>query len=135
MFTPVSTRAASAYKRVSVETGVDSADSHRLIGMLYDGALQNMHLASGAMQRGDTAAKAAALSKAMRIIDEGLKACLNPAGGDLSVRLQAVYEYSIKRLTLANLRNDTAAVAEVIGLIEPLAESWKSIRAQALQGA
>lgn len=134
MFTPVSTRAASAYKRVSVETGVENADAHQLIGMLYDGSLQYMHLARGAMQRGDIEAKASALGKAMRIIDEGLKASLNPAGGELSMRLQAVYEYSVKRLTLANLRNDPAAVAEVIALIEPLAESWKSIRAQALKG-
>jgi len=135
MFTPVSTRAASAYKRVSVETGVETADAHQLIGMLYDGALQYLHLARGAMQRADVEAKTAALGKALRIIDEGLKASLNPAGGELSVRLQAVYEYSVKRLTLANLRNDPAAVAEVIGLIEPLAESWKAIRAQALKGA
>lgn len=135
MFTPVSTRAASAYKRVSVETSVETADAHQLVGMLYDGALQYMHLARGAIQRADHEARATALGKALRIIDEGLKASLDPAGGELSVRLQAIYEYSMKRLTLANLRSDDAAVAEVIGLIEPLAESWKSIRTQALQGA
>ena len=41
----------------------------------------------------------------------------------------------LQRLTLANLRNDGAAIDEVVALIEPLAESWKAIRAQAIQGA
>jgi len=135
MFTPVSTRAASAYKRVSVETDVETADAHQLIGMLYDGALQYLQLARGAMQRGEAGAKAQAMNKAIRIIDEGLKASLNPAGGELSLRLLAVYDYSLKQLTLANLRNDDKAVAEVISLIEPLAASWKAIRAEALKGA
>ena len=42
---------------------------------------------------------------------------------------------SVQRLTLANLRNEVAPIHEVLNLIEPLADSWKQIRAGALQGA
>lgn len=135
MYTPVSTRSASAYKRVAVDTGVQSADPHQLVGMLYDGLLQNLHLARGAMARQDVAAKGGALIKAVRILEEGLKAGLNPAeGGELAQNLRALYDYCVKRLTEANLRNDDGAVAEVVALIEPLAQSWKDIRGQVAKG-
>lgn len=129
MFTPVSTRAASAYKAVSVETGVQGADPHELVGLLFDGLMQTMNLARGAMQRGDMETKGKALGKAVRILEEGLKAGLNSRdGGQLAHNLRAVYEYSIQRLTLANMRNDDKLIVEVAALIEPLAQSWKDIR-------
>lgn len=136
MFTSVNTRAASAYKRVAVDTGVQSADPHQLVSMLYEALLQNLQLARGALARGEVAAKGQALGKGIRILEEGLKAGLNPAqGGQLAANLKGVYDYSVQRLTLANLRNDAAAIDEVVALIEPLADSWKAIRAQAIQGA
>ena len=136
MFTSVNTRAASTYKRVSVDTGVQSADPHQLVGMLYDGLLQNLHQARGAMARQDVAGKGAALIKAIRILEEGLKAGLNPAeGGELAQNLRALYDYCVQRLTQANLRNDEAAVVEIVALIEPLAQSWKDIRSQVVKGA
>ena len=136
MFTSVNTRAASAYKRVSVDSGVQSADPHQLVHMLYDALLQSLQQARGALARHDVAAKGEALGKSIRILEEGLKAGLNPAqGGQLALNLKGLYDYSIQRLTLANLRNDGAAIDEVVALIEPLADSWKAIRAQAIQGA
>jgi len=103
--------------------------------MLYDGLLQSLQLARSAMERQDVATKGQALGKASRIIDEGLKSGLNLAeGGELAQNLRNLYVYCAQRITLANLRNDLAAVDEVIGLIDPLADSWKKIRNAALQG-
>ena len=129
MFTSVSTRAASVYKRVAAETSVQGADPHQLVDLLFDALLQSLASARGAISRGDIPAKGQAIGKAVRIIEEGLKAGLNvSAGGDLARNLQALYEYSIRRLTLANLRNDATLVEEVTRLIEPVAQSWKLIR-------
>lgn len=136
MFTSVNSRAASAYKRVSADTGVSSANPHQLVVMLFDGLMQSLNAALGAMERGEVAAKGQAIGKAVRILEEGLRGALNLAqGGDLAKNLNGLYGYAVQRLTLANLRNDRAMVAEVIGLIEPLADSWKEIRTGALQGA
>jgi len=136
MFTSVNTRAASAYKRVAVDTGVQAADPHQLVHMLFDALLQSLQQARGALSRNDVTAKGQALGKGIRILEEGLKAGLNPAqGGQLALNLKGLYEYCVQRLTLANLRNDVTAIDEVVALIEPLAESWKAIRAQAVQGA
>jgi flagellar protein FliS len=133
MFTSVNTRAASAYKRVAVETGVQGADPHQLVGLLYDALLQSMNQARGAIERGEVEAKGAALGKAVRILEEGLKAGLNlREGGELAHNLKGLYEFSVARLTQANLRNDSAAVAEVVELIEPLSQSWQQIRSVAI---
>jgi len=128
MYLSVSSRAASAYNRVGLETGVQSADPHELINMLFNGLLDTLVVAKGAMERQDIAAKGKAISKAVRLLDEGLKAGLSPAGGELSVNLGNLYDYCIRRLTHANIHNDVAAIEEVRGLIDPIADSWRTIR-------
>ena len=130
MYTPVSSRAASAYRQVGVQSGVDGASPHMLIKMLFDGLVLSLNAARGAMQRGEVEEKGRHLGKAVRILEEGLKGGLNPAqGGELVVNLRALYDYCIKRLTLANLRNDVSLVEEVVELIAPVAQSWDQIGA------
>ena len=128
MYTPVSSRAASAYRQVSVQSGVDGASPHMLIKMLFDGLIQSLNAARGALQRGDVAEKGRQIGKAVRILEEGLKAGLNlREGGEIAANLRDLYGYSTLRLTQANLRNDPAALEEVSKLIEPVAQSWKLI--------
>ena len=131
MFTSVSSRSALAYKRVSVETSVSQASPHELVNMLLDGLLQNIGAARAALQRGDMAVKGQKINLAVRIIDEGLKPALNLAqGGDIAANLNGLYGYCSIRLTEANLHNDDAALADVIRVIEPLADGWKQIGEQ-----
>lgn len=128
MFTPVSTRAASAYKRVGVETAVDGASPHHLIRLLFDALLNALRRARGAMQQGDIQTKGEEIVKAVRILEEGLKASLDEErGGELAANLNAVYTYCVRCLTLANLKNDAAALDEALALIEPVADAWKQI--------
>ena len=130
MFTPVSSRAASAYRQVGVQSAVDGASPHMLIKMLFDGLVQSLNAARGALQRGDIAEKGRQIGKAVRILEEGLKAGLNPAqGGEIAGNLGALYDYCVGRLTLANVRNDAALVEEVVRLIAPVAEGWNEIAA------
>ena len=135
MYTPVSSRAANAYRQVGVQSSVDGASPHQLIQMLFDGLLQTLHEARGALQRGEVEAKGRLLGKAVRILEEGLKGGLSPAGGELTTNLRALYDYCVSRLTLANLRNDAALVEEVVALIEPVAQSWGAIGQDPKAGA
>lgn len=131
MFTSVSSRSASAYQRVSVETAVSEANPHQLVNMLFEGLLKNIGSARAAMARGDAAAKGMLINKAVRIIDEALKPALNLAqGGDIAANLNGLYGYCSLRLTEANLRNDDVALADVIRVIAPLADGWKQIGEQ-----
>lgn len=132
MFTSVSSRSAKAYQRVGLETTLDSADPHRLVDLLFEGLIQAVVQARGALARGDIAVKGEQIGKAVRIIDEGLKPALNlEQGGELARNLRDLYEFCVLRLTHANLRNDDAALADVLRVLEPLAQGWKQIGPQA----
>jgi flagellar protein FliS len=113
---------------VGVETGVASADPHKLILMLFDGTLAAIAAARFAMSRGDIPAKGAAISKAIAIIDGGLKASLDvKAGGVLAERLAALYDYMLNRLLAANLRNDAEILDEMTRLLNELRGAWAQI--------
>jgi flagellar protein FliS len=119
---------ASAYRQVGVETSVESASPHQLISLLFDGYMDSITQARGAMRNGQIEQKGRAISRAARIIEEGLKASLNlQEGGSLAGDLQALYEYLTRRLTLANLRNDDAMLEECAQLVEPLRQAWQEI--------
>ncbi len=121
--------AVSAYRKVEVETGVTAADPHRLIAMLYEGALEAIKRAAAHMAAGRVAQKGEALSHALQIVDEGLRAAVDrSAGGQLAFRLLDLYDYMIMRLLQANLRNDAAALDEVAHLLAELRSAWAQIR-------
>ncbi len=119
-----------AYRQVGVQTGVDGASPHQLVAMLYDGLLETLALARAALRQGDIARKGSELTRAVRIVDEGLKSALSPAGGELARQLGELYAYLGLRLTQANLRNDESAIEECVRLIEPLRDAWTTIRPQ-----
>lgn len=120
---------AAAYAKVSVETGVTTADPHKLILMLFDGALLQVRTAGVSMQNKDIPAKGQAISKAIEIIINGLKVSLDMnAGGELAGRLAALYDYMSDRLLYANLHNSQPALDEVNRLLETLREAWAEIK-------
>lgn len=122
---------ASAYAKIGTQTSVESATPHKLILMLYDGALLSIATASTAMRNKNIPVKGAAISKAIDIITNGLKVSLDlEAGGELAGRLDALYEYMTERLLYANLHNNEAALDEVAGLLAGLREAWEGIASQ-----
>lgn len=123
--------ALNAYSRVGVETAISIANPHRLIAMLYEGALIAIAIGKGHMQRHEISLKGAAISKAISIIDEGLKISLDEkVGGELAVNLKALYEYMSQRLLESNLKNDEAGLDEVSGLLLELKSAWDEIGKQ-----
>lgn len=121
-------RAINAYTKVGIETGVTSASGHRLILMLFEGALLALADARRHMLHGEVAAKGESISKAIMIIDEGLKASLDvEAGGPLAQNLHELYEYMTSRLVFANAKNEPAVLEEVRHLLAELKEAWEAI--------
>lgn len=121
-------QAINAYAQVGVHTGAMSASPHKLIVMLYDGARGAIARAKFCMEGGDIAGKGKAISKAIDIVDNGLRAVLDhSAGGDIAADLERLYEYMTRQLMLANLRNSAEMLGEVDGLLENLSSAWASI--------
>ena len=128
MFSSSGHGAANAYRQVSAHSGVESASPHQLIQMLFDGLFQSLNAARGALQRGDIEEKGRHISKAVRILQEGLVVGLDlEKGGELAANLKLLYDYSVAQLTKANVRNDEHLVEEVIKVLQPVAQGWKEI--------
>lgn len=118
----------NTYAKVSVETDVVSASPHKLIVMLFDGALVALGTGMLKMKAGHTAEKGQALSKAILIIENGLRSSLDMnAGGEIAENLDALYEYMANRLLQANLKNDPAILEEVQRLLAELRGAWNAI--------
>jgi len=125
---------ATAYKSESVRAA-EYASPHQLVAMLIDGAMERVVQARGAMERGMTARKGELIGKAIAIVDS-LGASLNTEkGGELSERLASLYDYIGRRLLHANLKNDRAALDEVLGLLREIKTGWDGIAAEASAGA
>lgn len=116
------------YSQVGVETGVSGASPHQLVALLFDGFMEALAQGRGAMRSGQLEDKGMALGRAVRIVEEGLRAGLDlRAGGTLARDLDDLYTYLTMRLTLANIRNDEAMLDECQRLVQPLREAWLSI--------
>ena len=122
--------ALKQYTKIGVETRVVSATPQQLIVMLYEGAIAAIAMAQQHLRLKDIAAKGKTISKAISIIDDGLKASLDPnVGGELAQHLSDLYGYMSQRLLYANLKNDEPALEEVRQLLVQLSGAWKSLAA------
>jgi len=120
-----------AYQKNKYET----ASPHRLILMLYDGALANLQHAANAMESGNQAAARTHILKTQDILSE-LLACLNPEqGGEIAQNLKQLYLYAINRLVQANLRKDRSLLDEVAGYVRQLRSAWAEIGKEVSLGA
>jgi flagellar protein FliS len=118
--------ALKQYRRLGIESEVTNASPHRLIQMLFEGALGRLAVAQGALERGDIATKGEALSKAIGIVS-GLRSSLDMSTGELAENLDRLYEYINFRLLEASAENDIEKVVEVTQLIKTLKSGWDEI--------
>jgi flagellar protein FliS len=119
--------ALDQYRDINVQTGVSGANPHRLIAMLFEGALDRISAAKGALARGDIAAKGELISKAIAIVD-GLRASLDHSSGEALVgNLASLYDYMEIRLVQANAASDLALLSEVQALLSELKSGWDEI--------
>ena len=119
---------ASAYAQVGIETGVLAASPHKLTVMLYDGALASITTAIREMTGKNIAAKGKAITKAVAIVDEGLRAALNKEqGGELAIQLDLLYEYIVRRMLEASGTNQVEGLQEAHKLLGDLRGAWLQI--------
>ncbi len=120
-------RNLKAYKKTNIEAELAVADPHRIIQMLYEGLLERLSQAKGAILRNDFAYKADRIAKAQGII-YGLENSLDrKADPALYDRMLALYEYMRDRLTTAAVSLETAPIDECINLLIPIKQAWDKI--------
>lgn len=123
--------AIASYRAIGAHGDVESADPHRLIELMMDGALDRIAAAVGFMARGEVAAKGENVSRAIMLV-EALRASLDSTRSEpIVANLDALYEYMARRLLESNLRNDRAGFDEVSGLLREIRDAWARIPPEA----
>jgi len=121
-------KGAGAYARIGVENGVMAADSHALIAMLFDAADSAIRSAKVHMSAGNIPAKGEAISRAIDIVNRGLLAVLDrERGGEVAENLARIYDYIIRELRRANLKNDLDALGTVETVLGNIGAAWREL--------
>jgi len=119
--------ALNSYSDYGYNSEIEYADPHRLIQMLFEGALKRIAFAKGAMQRHEIEEKGKFIGQTIEIMG-GLRASLDKdKGGDIATNLDALYEYIGRQLLSANLDNNEAILDEVSGLLVDVKMAWDAI--------
>ena len=118
---------AQAYASIGLETQVFSATPEQLITMLFDGALAAVAKARLYLQNGDIQGRGTAISKAIDIVDSGLKASIDmEAGGELARNLAQTYDLIIRNLLQANLDSDAEKLQLAQRLLSDIGDAWRT---------
>jgi flagellar protein FliS len=114
-----------------LEGRIASADPLELVGLLYQGASGAVRDARRHLSDGDIAARSRAISKAYDILTELTVTLDHTTGGDLSRRLEQLYDYMQRRLLDANFQQADAPLVEVLALLATVGEAWDELRHRA----
>ncbi|EPF0313267.1 flagellar export chaperone FliS [Enterobacter chuandaensis] len=118
----------SAYTAVSLDSQINGATSHELIVLLYDGAINAMKRAEIYFQSGNIARRGEMISRAINIIDNGLRAGLDhEKGGQIAEELESLYEYISRTLLEVNLNKTGENLPHLISLMTEMSETWQLV--------
>lgn len=120
-------QASKAYQQINIASEVEGASPHRLVSMLFEGALRQIAVAKGAMERTAYAEKGTAISKAIAIIGELEGSLKDQDTNEVAGNLGRLYDYMIRTLTEANLKNSLEKLDEVANLLIEIKSGWDAI--------
>ncbi len=120
---------AKQYANNYVETSVSEATPHKLIEMLYEGALKNIKLVKIFMEQKNFEKKSEHMNKLLSIVLNLREGVDLQKGGDVADNLYRLYDYCYRQLVKASFKNDTVALDEVSEYLTGLNEAWKELPA------
>jgi len=104
-----------------------TASPHKLITMLYDGAIRFANQAIGFIEQRDIQGKASAIHRFQEIIYE-LISCLNfKEGKQLADNLYSLYNYIIELSNKSSVEMSIEPLKEAIGIITEIKSAWEQI--------
>jgi flagellar secretion chaperone FliS len=110
-----------SYKQNSVNT----ASPGELTLMLYNGCLKFINQAKRAINEKNIQDKNNSILRAQDIVRE-LMITLNP-DIEVSKQMLSLYDYMLRRLVEANIKNDNEILTEVEGLVTEFRDTWKQV--------
>ena len=119
-----------AYKKVNIESSILSADPHQVIVMMYDGLLESIAQAKGAIERKDLDNKSRLMTKAVNILTALQNALDKDSQPEISNNFDVLYTHCINILNDVNVSLETKGLDDVHSFIKPLRDAWKEIPAE-----
>lgn len=105
-----------------------TTDKGKMVVLLYDGAINFLQRAKHCIQKGDVPGKCNNINRASDIIQELNFSLDTEAGGELAMTLRRLYLFMNRHLIQAKIdRDGTKQMDEVIALLKPLNEAWRTI--------
>lgn len=113
-----------SYKSVQVEGAVDNSSPVTLITILLDGALERVAKAQGHVERGELAEQGEMIGRVIDIVASLDSYLDHDKGGEVSKTLESLYDYIVRQLYQANLKNDVSVLEEVASLLTEVRAGW-----------
>ncbi|CCQ91953.1 Flagellar protein FliS [Nitrospina gracilis 3/211] len=106
---------------------VSTSNQGKLILMMYDGAIRFVTMAMESMDQNDVAHKSAYIQRSRDIVNELMVALDTDKGGEVTRNLERLYQFILRQLTHANIKNDKDALQSILRVMTPLREAWGQI--------
>jgi len=121
------------YNKVNVESGVLSSDPHKVVLMMFDGALTAIAEAKGAIERKDLATKSKCLIKAINIFSALRESLDKESEPTISENFDNLYAYCIGNLIELSVSLDLSGLDEISAFIKPVRDAWSQMPESAKQ--
>jgi flagellar protein FliS len=114
----------NGYANHYLNNQIATASKEQILLMLYDGAIRFSKMAKQAIEDGDMAAKGKYIGKTVAIIAEFASSLNHEIGGDIAANLDALYNFMIRELSTANVKNETGKIDTVCTMLCELRATW-----------
>jgi len=118
------------YQTVNLESSLLAAEPHTVILMLFNGLLESIALAKGAIERKDLLVKSEKISKAINIIRSLQESLDKESEPKISESFDSLYGYCIAKLMEASASLELAVLDEIVDLIKPIRDAWYDMSEQ-----
>lgn len=103
---------------------ISTASPEQILLMLYDGAVRFTRQAIAGISENNFEKKGHGVTKAMAIIAEFSNSLDHEVGGQIATDLDALYDFMMRELTSANIKNDVEKLNTVETLLMDLRQTW-----------
>ena len=106
---------------------ISTSSKGRLVVMMYEGAIRFVTKAMTCMDQKDVAGQGNYIQKTYDIVNELSLALNMDEGGEVSRKLDNLYQFILKQLTLANVKSDKKILESVLKILSTLKEGWDQV--------
>ena len=117
----------SRFRKEYSHNEIATSSQGRLIIMMYEGAVKFVNLAIEGVDNKDLSKKGIYINKTHDIINELSLALDMKGGGEVAQKLEALYQFILHQLTLANIKSDRKPLESILKVLIPLLEAWTEL--------